>query len=107
MAVLTGHEPCGSSGHAPQARGRQEQGGGKAVWRAAALKGSFTAPNPVFFHSGELVVYFSAVAAWFSTGLICHPIKKQDTTGRTRSRSQKSLLCLSKDGEDEKKDDVR
>ncbi len=66
--------------------GRSRVEGG-AMWRAVAERGSFAAPNPVFFHSDELVVYCSAMAAWFCTGLICHPIK----TGQhwhTRSGSQ-------------------
>lgn len=75
MAVLAGHEPFKSSGHTPKARERQEQGGREALWRAVAAKGSFAAPNLVFFHSDERVVYCSAMVAWFSTGLICHPIK--------------------------------
>lgn len=48
--------------------GRQEQGG---------EEDPFAAPNPVLFHSAELLVYSSAAAARLSTGLICHPIKSR------------------------------
>lgn len=75
MAVLAGHEPCGSSGHAPQASGRLEQGGRRHY--GEQWQGSFAPPNRVFFHSGKLVVYCPAMAAWFSIGLICHPIKTE------------------------------
>lgn len=88
--------------------GQREAGAGwkEAVWRAVAVKGSFAAPNPVFFHSGGLVVYCSAVAAWFSTGLICHPIK----TGQhwyTQSGSQWACYVLARMGEDKRKEKDR
>ena len=102
MAVLAGREPCGSSGHAPQARGRQEQGGRRHYGEKWQRRDPSQLPNPVFFHSDELVVYCSAMAARFSTGLICHPIK----TGQrwyTAEWESVSLLCSSKDGGDKKK----
>lgn len=102
MAVLAGHEPCGSSGHAPRAGGggRRQEAGWEGESGGGGRRGSFAAPNLVFFRSGELVVYCLAVAAWFSTGLICHPIKKRTALVDTEWESA-SLLCSSrKDGED-------
>lgn len=67
------------------------------------MKRSFAEPNLVFFHSGNFLVYCSAVAAWFSTGLICHPIKNRTALVHTE-RESVSLLCSSEDGEDERKE---
>lgn len=58
-------------------RRRRQEAGWKGESGGGGRRGSFAAPNLVFFRSGELVVYCLAVAAWFSTGLICHPIKKR------------------------------
>lgn len=57
---------------------------------AVTVEESFTAPDPVFFYLDDLVVYCSAVAAWLSTGLICHPMKKQDTAGTQQSGTQRA-----------------
>lgn len=70
------------------------------------MKGFFAAPNPVFFHSGGLVVYCSAVAAWFSTGIICHPIKNRTALVHAEWESV-SLLCSSKDAEDKREETDR
>lgn len=79
--------------------GRREAGAGwkEALWRGVAAKGSFAAPGPVFFHSDELVVYCSAMAAWFSTGLICHSIKTGQHWCR-QSGSQWACYALARMG---------
>lgn len=81
-------------------RRRRQEAGWEGESGGGGRRGSFAAPNLVFFRSGELVVYCLAVAAWFSTGLICHPIKKRTALVDTEWESA-SLLCSSKkDGED-------
>lgn len=79
--------------------GQREAGAGwkEAVWKAVTVKGSFAAPKPVFFHSGSLVVYCSAAAAWFFTGIICHPIKK-GLHWYTQSGSQWACYVLARMG---------
>ena len=81
-------------------RRRRQEAGWKGESGGGGRRGSFAALNLVFFRSGELVVYCLAVAAWFSTGLICHPIKNRTGLVDTEWESA-SLLCSSKkDGED-------
>lgn len=51
------------------------EGGWNRVKGSSMESSGSEGPKPVFFHSGGLLVYCSAVAAWVSTGIICHPIK--------------------------------
>lgn len=72
--------------------------GGRSRVKGSSMESSGSeGPKPVFFHSGGLLVYCSAVAAWFSTGIICHPIK----TGLhwyTQSGSQWACYVLARMG---------
>lgn len=66
----------------------QELSGKEADSRA--VEGSVVGRSPVFPPSNTVVVYCSAVAAWSSSGLICHPVK----TGQHRCAQSASELVM-------------
>lgn len=71
------------------------------------MRGSFPAPNCVFFHSGVGLVYCAAVSIQFSAGLICHPIKKKPDSTGTLGVGVSELVFSKRWGGDEREGKAR